>query len=209
MTARAAGVLAGRVGCPVDEGHAFLRRQAAQQHRTPAAVAGDVLATLHRRPGNARAFDAEVEQELRRTQGSLGRRARRPHRRESETRPARGSGRRSPKPQWSPVPTGATATKLRSGNSRSLMVRGSSHSAAATIGNNSTKPNTPPPYRIMNALYLSGRITAICRSTSGISSAAAVWPSMSANPYSACFAADFWRSGSASAPNSARSMHGS
>jgi serine phosphatase RsbU (regulator of sigma subunit) len=43
---RAAGLLAGRVGCPVREAHVHLLRIAEEQDRDPARVAADVLAVL-------------------------------------------------------------------------------------------------------------------------------------------------------------------
>ena len=43
---RAAGLLAGRIGCRVDEAHTYLRQLAAEQGRDVPAVAADVLATL-------------------------------------------------------------------------------------------------------------------------------------------------------------------
>ncbi|GGQ43058.1 SpoIIE family protein phosphatase [Couchioplanes azureus] len=63
---RAAGLLAGRVGCPVDEAHTYLLNRAAQQGRPVAAVAGDILAALQGRPGpGSRSLDAEMNQALR------------------------------------------------------------------------------------------------------------------------------------------------
>jgi serine phosphatase RsbU (regulator of sigma subunit) len=46
---RAAGLLAGRIGCQVREAHAHLRRLAADEGRTPWEVAEEVLAGLDRR----------------------------------------------------------------------------------------------------------------------------------------------------------------
>src|SRR4051812_48562281 len=43
---RAAGLLAGRIGCRVDDAHTYLRQLAAEQDRDVRAVAADVLATL-------------------------------------------------------------------------------------------------------------------------------------------------------------------
>ncbi|MFI7599396.1 SpoIIE family protein phosphatase [Actinoplanes sp. NPDC049681] len=63
---RAAGLLAGRVGCQVDEAHTYLLNRAAQQGRPVVAVAGDLLAALQGRPGSgSSALDAEVDQALR------------------------------------------------------------------------------------------------------------------------------------------------
>jgi len=65
--ARAAGVLAGRVGCLVDEAHAYLLRQAAQEGRAPDVVAREFLMGMQRPPGAAQVMDAAVERELRST----------------------------------------------------------------------------------------------------------------------------------------------
>ncbi|GAA2899572.1 hypothetical protein Acy02nite_60750 [Actinoplanes cyaneus] len=63
---RAAGLLAGRVGCRVDEAHTYLLDRAAQQGRPAAAVAGDILTALQSRPGSGtRPLDAEVDTALR------------------------------------------------------------------------------------------------------------------------------------------------
>ncbi|WP_433731597.1 PP2C family protein-serine/threonine phosphatase [Actinoplanes sp. CA-051413] len=63
---RAAGLLAGRVGCRVDEAHTCLLDRAAQQERPIAAVAGDILASLQERPGpGSPSLDAVVDQALR------------------------------------------------------------------------------------------------------------------------------------------------
>src|SRR5690242_7650101 len=43
---RAAGLLAGKVGCPVREAHAHLLRIAEEQRRDPADVAADLIAVL-------------------------------------------------------------------------------------------------------------------------------------------------------------------
>ncbi|MCM4078876.1 SpoIIE family protein phosphatase [Paractinoplanes hotanensis] len=62
---RAAGLLAGRVGCRVDEAHTYLLDRAAQQGRPAAAVAGDILMALQGRPGSgSRPLDAEVDKAL-------------------------------------------------------------------------------------------------------------------------------------------------
>jgi len=63
---RAAGLLAGRVGCRVDEAHTYLLDRAAQQGRPIVAVAGDILASLEGRLGPASpSLDAVVDQALR------------------------------------------------------------------------------------------------------------------------------------------------
>jgi serine phosphatase RsbU (regulator of sigma subunit) len=46
LVEQAAGVIAGRVGCRVDEAHAQLRQIASEQGRRPVDVAGDVLTTM-------------------------------------------------------------------------------------------------------------------------------------------------------------------
>lgn len=65
VVARAAGLLAGRVGCLVDEAHAYLLREAAQEGREPDVVAREFLACLQRSPVVTRILDAAVEQHLR------------------------------------------------------------------------------------------------------------------------------------------------
>src|SRR5689334_5519248 len=63
---RAAGLLAGRVGCRVDEAHTHLLDLAARQGRPAAAVAGELLTALQGRPGPGSAsLDAEVDRALR------------------------------------------------------------------------------------------------------------------------------------------------
>jgi serine phosphatase RsbU (regulator of sigma subunit) len=47
LVERAAGLIAGRAGCRIDEAHAQLRLMAAEQGREPAEVAADILAILH------------------------------------------------------------------------------------------------------------------------------------------------------------------
>ena len=64
---RAAGLLAGRVGCPVREAQSHLLRIAEEQERDPAEVAADVLAILDApaSPGAASRVRAVVEDALR------------------------------------------------------------------------------------------------------------------------------------------------
>lgn len=70
---RAAGLLAGRIGCRVDEAHAYLRQLAAEQDRDVRAVAAEVLATLEAHtvtpPGRLRSAAAEALADLRRLPG--------------------------------------------------------------------------------------------------------------------------------------------
>jgi serine phosphatase RsbU (regulator of sigma subunit)/PAS domain-containing protein len=47
LVERAAGLIAGRAGCRIDEAHAQLQLLATEQGREPAEVAGDILAILH------------------------------------------------------------------------------------------------------------------------------------------------------------------
>lgn len=66
LVERAAGLLAGRVGCRVDEAHAQLRQIAGERGRAPAEVAQDLLAALENRPSTARqAVRTMVERALR------------------------------------------------------------------------------------------------------------------------------------------------
>ena len=63
---RAAGLLAGRVGCPVREAHVHLLRIAEEQGRDPARVAGDILAVLETASaGDDRRVRSEVDEALR------------------------------------------------------------------------------------------------------------------------------------------------
>src|SRR2546421_717358 len=64
---RAAGLLAGRVGCPVREAQSHLLRIAEEQERDPAEVAADVLAILDApaSPGGASRVRAVVQDALR------------------------------------------------------------------------------------------------------------------------------------------------
>src|SRR5438477_9216587 len=74
---RAAGLLAGRVGCPVREAHVHLLRIAEEQGREPARVAADVLAVLETGPaGDDRRVRAAVDEAL-----GVRRRSRRARRR--------------------------------------------------------------------------------------------------------------------------------
>jgi len=61
---RAAGLLAGRIGCRVEEAHTYLRQLATEQDRDVRAVAAEVLATLEARaatpPGRLRTAAAEA-----------------------------------------------------------------------------------------------------------------------------------------------------
>ncbi|BCJ48012.1 hypothetical protein GCM10010168_23710 [Actinoplanes ianthinogenes] len=54
LVERAAGLLAGRIGCRVDEAHAQLRQIATERGRAPAEVAQEVLAALESRPPTTR-----------------------------------------------------------------------------------------------------------------------------------------------------------
>jgi len=63
---RVAGLIAGRVGCGIDEAHAHLRLLAGEQGREPAAVAADVLAVMQApRPAGAGEIRAAVQDALR------------------------------------------------------------------------------------------------------------------------------------------------
>src|SRR2546421_8001759 len=63
---RAAGLLAGRVGCPVREAHVHLLRIAEEQGRDPARVAADILAVLETDPaGDDRRVRSAVDEALR------------------------------------------------------------------------------------------------------------------------------------------------
>ncbi|WIN00666.1 SpoIIE family protein phosphatase [Actinoplanes oblitus] len=67
LVERAAGLLAGRVGCRVDEAQAQLRQIAAERGRAPAEVAQDLLAALESRPPTTRqTVRTAVEKALRR-----------------------------------------------------------------------------------------------------------------------------------------------
>jgi serine phosphatase RsbU (regulator of sigma subunit) len=67
LVERAAGLIAGRVGCRIEEAHAHLRQIASEQDREPAEVAGDVLIALQARlPAGASTVRAAVESVLRR-----------------------------------------------------------------------------------------------------------------------------------------------
>jgi serine phosphatase RsbU (regulator of sigma subunit) len=62
---RAAGLLAGRVGCPVREAHVHLLRIAEEEGREPARVAADVLAVLETGPaGDDRRVRSAVDEAL-------------------------------------------------------------------------------------------------------------------------------------------------
>ena len=82
---RAAGLLAGRVGCPVREAHTHLVRIADEQGRDPADMAADVLAVLETAPS------AETDRRVRSAVDEALRVRRRPRR-----------GRRQPDPAGTP-----------------------------------------------------------------------------------------------------------
>src|SRR5947207_1515793 len=64
---RAAGLLAGKVGCPVREAHSHLLRMADEQHRQPAEVAADLIAVLEAvaAPGTERRVRSLLDEALR------------------------------------------------------------------------------------------------------------------------------------------------
>ena len=64
---RAVGLLAGRVGCPLDDARAYLLQTAAEQARKPAELAIEVVAGLQARVSDTRSIRAEVRQALRRS----------------------------------------------------------------------------------------------------------------------------------------------
>jgi serine phosphatase RsbU (regulator of sigma subunit) len=59
---RAAGLLAGRVGCRVDEAHTYLLRRAAEQRRPVEDVASEVSATLESRTAGPQGWDAALDE---------------------------------------------------------------------------------------------------------------------------------------------------
>jgi serine phosphatase RsbU (regulator of sigma subunit) len=61
LVARASGVLAGRVGCSVDDAHAYLLRRALTEGRTVEALAADILDAADAEPGERRRLAAALD----------------------------------------------------------------------------------------------------------------------------------------------------